>query len=346
MFHERELTQKGTYYVPGIYGMPPAEVPRYQTPVTPKENMKLMLEKGEPLWLPNQVLDNNIIQPDIMPDAHARNFGGIDWFGIDWQFEPLTGAAMVRPGTRRLSDIVNWEREIVWPDLDALDWKKDFEENYKGKISEERFTVFVVFNGLFERLADLTSFEDAFCYLIEEPAALTAFFEKLTRWHIALFERVKQYYPVDMLLFHDDMGSQRSPFFSAAMYEEMMVPHYRKITRAAHDMGMYIALHSCGNVESHVPCFAKAEFDAWEGQDGVNNKELIMEQWGSEIAQLSMFELNAGMSDEEAKMRIHEKVEGLGRKGRWACRLFDGKERRLRQSYEELYRYSRICYGR
>lgn len=175
MFHESELKQKGIYYVPGIYGMPPAEVPRYQTPVTPKENMKLMLDKGEPLWLPNQVLDNNIIQPDIMPDAHARNFGGIDWFGIDWQFEPLTSAAMVRPGTRRLSDIANWEREIVWPDLDALDWKKDFEENYKGKISEERFTIFVVFNGLFERLADLTSFEDAFCYLIEEPDMLTAF---------------------------------------------------------------------------------------------------------------------------------------------------------------------------
>lgn len=346
MFQEKELTQTGTYYVPSIYGIPAGEVPRYNTPITPKENMILMLEKGEPLWLPNQNLDNNIIQPDIMPDAHARNHGGIDWFGIDWQFEPLTEAAMVRPGTRRLSDIVNWKKEIIWPDLQDLDWKKDYEDNYKGKMSSDRFTVFVVFNGLFERLADLTSFEDAFCYLLEEPEVLAEFFEKLTDWHIELFQIAKDVYHTDMLLFHDDMGSQRSPFFSSAMYESILLPHYQRITKAAHQMGMYITLHSCGNVESHLPSFIKAGFDAWEGQDNANNKEVLMENYGKDLAQLSMFELDQNLSDEDALSRIHQKVEHLGAKGRWACRLFDYKENRLLSSAQELYRYSRIFYGR
>lgn len=346
MFHESELEKIGTYYVPEIYGIPAKEVPRYNTPITPKENMILMLDKGEPLWLPNQNLDNNIIQPDIMPDAHARNFGGIDWFGIDWQYEPLSQAAMVRPGTRRLSTILNWEEEIVWPDLDALDWKKDYEENYQGRMSPDRFTVFVIFNGFFERLADLTSFEDAFCYLLEEPETLTAFFTKLTQWHLKLFEIARTYYGVDMILFHDDMGSQRSPFFSPALYEALLLPHYRVLTDAGHDMGMYVALHSCGSVETHIPYFAKAGFDAWEGQDGANNKERIMKNWGKEIAQLSMFELEESMSDEDTEKQIHAKVDGLGADGRWACRLFDYKEQRSLASAEELYRYSRITYGR
>ena len=58
----------------------------------------------------------------------ARCKGGIDWFGIEWEYEPKTNAAMVKPGTRRLDDITNWE-SLVFPDLSAIDWQKDYEEN-------------------------------------------------------------------------------------------------------------------------------------------------------------------------------------------------------------------------
>ncbi|MGL4547349.1 MAG: hypothetical protein ACRCUV_05080, partial [Eubacterium aggregans] len=103
----------------------------------------------------------------VMPYATARAFGGTDWFGIEWECEPLTKAAMVKPGTRRLSDITQWESEIIWPDLKAIDWQKDYEDNYKDRIADDRFSYFVIVNGLFERTADLTSFEDTFCYLLE-----------------------------------------------------------------------------------------------------------------------------------------------------------------------------------
>lgn len=345
MFHEDELKRVGSYFVPSIYGMPAGEAPKYNTPITPRENMIRMLERKEPLWLPNQNLDNNIILPDFIPDANARNYGGIDWFGIDWQYEPMSEAAMVRPGTRRLSDLCNWREELQFPDIDALDWKKDYEENYKGKLSPERFTIFVVFNGLFERLADLTSFEDAFCYLLEEPEELTAFFTKLTDWHIHLLEVIKENYPlVDMILFHDDMGSQRAPFFSSSMYDELMVPHYQRITQRCHALGMFIALHSCGCVGPHLPFFIKAGFDAWEGQDNANDKESLMSLHGEGLAQLSQLFVPAELSDEEAVALIHRKVDGLGSKKRYACRLTDGCKNRKVDLAQELYRYSRLAY--
>ena len=74
---------------------------------------------------------------------------GEDWFGIEWQYEPLTNSAMVKPGTRRLSDITNWEEELEFPDLNAIDWQKNYDEEYKGKISTGRPTMFVIVNGLF-----------------------------------------------------------------------------------------------------------------------------------------------------------------------------------------------------
>ena len=71
-----ELRVTGEYRVPGIYGATDSIVPKYNFPITPKENMVRMLKGEKPLWVPNQILDNNAVQPLVMPDARARNFGG------------------------------------------------------------------------------------------------------------------------------------------------------------------------------------------------------------------------------------------------------------------------------
>ena len=95
-----ELRVTGEYRVPGIYGAADSIVPKYNFPITPKENMVRMLKGENPLWVPNQILDNNAVQPLVMPDARARNFGGTDWFGIEWQYEPKSMASMVERGDR------------------------------------------------------------------------------------------------------------------------------------------------------------------------------------------------------------------------------------------------------
>ena len=198
-FNEDELRVIGKHTQFGIYGGEDTEAVSYNYPITPKENMLRMLRGEKPLWVPNQTLENNALQPLVMDDARARNFGGKDWFGIEWEYEPLTRAAMVKPGTRRLDDITNW-RSLEFPDLRAIDWKKDYKERYEGKISQDRLTYFIIVNGFFERTADLTSFEDAFCYLLEEPEALTEFYDRLAEWHIELIKIAKEYYHTDMIL--------------------------------------------------------------------------------------------------------------------------------------------------
>ena len=213
-FREAEELRELEVYpkFPMPYGEPGAVIRRFNTPITPKENFERMCNGEGPLWIPNYYVDFNFIQPLAMKDAVARWHGGEDWFGIEWQYEPLTNSAMVKPGTRRLSDITNWEEELEFPDLNAIDWQKNYDEEYKGKISPDRPTMFVIVNGLFERTADLTSFEDAFCYLLEEPEALHAFYTKLTEWHIQLIRIAREIYGADVITFHDDMGTQRSPF--------------------------------------------------------------------------------------------------------------------------------------
>lgn len=345
-FSEDELKIVGSYTIPGVYGMPTTPRPRYDYPITPKENMMMMMRGEKPVWIPNQWRDNNIICPYACPDAYARSFGGIDWFGIDWQYEPLSAAAMVRPGTRRLSDITKWKEEIVFPDINAIDWEKDVKENY-SMLPNDRFTYFVIQNGIFERIADLTSFEDTFAYLLEEQETLEEFLDALVDWHIDFMKVAKKYYHADMILWHDDMGSQKAPFFSPELFREIYLPRYQKITKACHDMGMFISLHSCGNVGLHMGNFADAGFDAWEGQDSANDRTALMEKYGDRIYQVGNFIIEGDKTDEEAIEEIHHMVETRAKNGRFACRFSDARPHKGDADLEaELYRYSRIFYSK
>ena len=346
-FSEKEMERIGTYKIPGSYGPASLEQPKLNTPITPRENMMRVMKGEGPMWLPNMNRDMNLVCPDMMPDASARAFGGTDWFGVEWEYEPLTKAAMVRPGTRRLSDITNWEKELVFPNLMDLDWEKDSKELYH-MLPNDRFTYFVIYNGIFERTADLTSFEDTFCYLLEEQEALTAFYDRPIDWYIDLMKIARKYYHADMILFHDDMGSQKAPFFSPDIYEELFVPQYQKLTKAAHDEGMFISLHSCGNVRLQIPNFIKAGFDGWEGQEGVTDKDEIMEKYGDQLVQLGQFRIPADLtSDEEAVEYLHHMIDTRGKKGRCAYRIRDERPNKGPVDLEdEMYRYSRQVYDR
>ena len=343
-FTEEEMTRIGSYKLPGSYGPASLEQPKLNTPITPRENMMRVMKGEQPMWLPNMNRDMNIVCPDMMPDASARAFGGIDWFGVDWQYEPLTKAAMVRPGTRRLSDITKWREELIFPDLNDLDWEKDSKELYH-MLPNDRFTYFIIYNGIFERLADLTSFEDAFCYLLEEQEELTAFLDKMIEWYIGLTKIARTYYHADMILFHDDMGTQRAPFFSPEIYEEQFIPQYQKLTGAVHEQGMFIALHSCGNVRRQIPNFITAGFDAWEGQEGVMDKDEIMETFGDQLVQIGQYQISGDLTDEEAVEALRHMIETRGRKGRCAYRIRDNRPRKGNTDLEdEMYRCSRKFY--
>ncbi len=304
-----------------------------------------MMMRGEvPYWAPNMLCDFNLIHPLVLADNAARSFGGIDAFGIDWKMEALTGSPMVRPGTRRLSDITEWESEIVWPDLDAIDWKKDYEENY-SRLPSDRPNLFLIVNGYFERLADLTSFEDAFCYLIEEPELLNDFFSRLTDWHIRLATIAKEIYHTDILLMHDDMGTQKSTFFSTSMYVEILQPHYKRFTNALRELDIYPAVHSCGCISAHIPEFINSGFVMWEGQSNANDMPALMRKYGDKLGQIEWLTLPADTTVEESDAYIDNLLNTVGATGRYMCRLIDRPDRYL-HSNEHYYRTSRQKYDR
>ena len=155
-----------------------ADSPIYNTPITPRENIKLMLDGKVPFWIPGEQ-DVFTINPEILPDNTSRafvieldpqssdTFGGKDMFGIEWEYIPSVGGSMVKPGKPVLTDIADWAKALKFPNLDDYDWEGSSKKNAPS-IDRNKIVMSWVFNGLFERLISFLDFEAAAMALLDE----------------------------------------------------------------------------------------------------------------------------------------------------------------------------------
>jgi uroporphyrinogen-III decarboxylase len=83
--------------------------------------------------------------------------------------------------------------------------------------------------GIFEQLHHLQGMDTAFMNLYEEPEATHELIDYLMEYELAYAEKICENYHPDAIFHHDDWGSYRSSFMSPDMFEEFLVPVYKKI---------------------------------------------------------------------------------------------------------------------
>ena len=130
----------------------------------------------------------------------------------------------------------------------------------------------------------LLGVEEAAMALIDEDDKedVKEFFDALCVFYDKLIDKYKTYFNPDIILFHDDWGTQRSPFFSAATTREMFLPYLSRLVESCHSRGIIFELHSCGFNEPNVPVMLEAGVDIWTGQQMNDTKKLI-ELYGDKL---------------------------------------------------------------
>ena len=66
---------------------------------------------------------------------------------------------------------------------------------------------------------------------------------------------------VDSVMFPEDWGTQTQLLISPDMWREEFGPRFEKLCALAHDMGISVFMHSCGQVEAIVPGLIEAGVD-------------------------------------------------------------------------------------
>ncbi|MCL2632350.1 MAG: methyltransferase [Coriobacteriia bacterium] len=273
-------------------------VKTFDTPISAKENYRLVYERKVPFWIPLgsdrqlfapridpdniariQVFEANPLKPEEMKGDHTNP----DKFGVPWIYVPQVGGSMVEPGSPILKDANDWLDVIRFPDVASWDWVGSAEAN-KQFASTNKWFMFTFVTGFFERLISFMDFENAAVALIDDDQkeAVHSLFASLVECYCDIIGRAYNAYPFDAIWFHDDWGAQRSPFFSLDVAMEMIVPYIKQVREFCHSIGVFFDMHSCGKNDLLVPAYIEIGADSWSGQP-MNDKQMIYDQYGGKL---------------------------------------------------------------
>jgi hypothetical protein len=273
---DEKLAKAGT-----VVGHP--GLPKIDYPVPPRENMKLILEHKKPLWIPVMFAENTFCECPNDGERPPLTQSGKDWFGATWQFVDTVGAQMVPPETHICPDPADWREKLIFPDLDAVDFGKGREEALIKYDNSQKMNMYVMQNGIFERLLDICDSEEVFIWLASEPEDVIEYANTMADYKIKLIDKIlDSWVPIDFVALSDDWGTQRAPFMSPAMYEKYFFGPTKRIADHIHSRGKYINMHSCGKIDQIVPYIAQFA-DLWEGQP-MNDHVALKKQFGDKLA--------------------------------------------------------------
>lgn len=274
---------KKTLIVESRMVAPPCPLPRFDYPVSPKENFKLCMDHKIPYWVPMKDIDNTITACPHDNDRPAFGTDGVDWFGVSWSYIAQVGGQMVSPNSFIMERPSQWREKLVFPDLDSMDFSKGAENARAGQ-DPDKITGYVMKDGLFERLLSLCPAEEALSWLLEDPEDAAEFFQAMADYKIALINKlVKEWAPFELLINSDDWGTQLSTFISPKVFEELIVPPMMRVAECVHELGLYWDCHSCGKTETLVPYMVDMGFHFWEAQS-INDVKMVKKKYGNKIA--------------------------------------------------------------
>lgn len=294
--------------------------------MTPRENFIAFL-KGEPTeWIPTSS-DQLRFMPEEICENVARAFvfqqekctkpyGGPDVFGIEWVFVPTVGGSM--EVGHLTDDVEEWPNVLKFPNLDDIDWEGVARKNAQY-LNTDKLICTTIFTGFFERLIAICGFENAALALIDEDQqeCVHTLFDKLADLYIDMISRMHKYWGVEYVELHDDWGNQRAAMFSPDTHEEMIVPYIKKVVDAAHAMGVFMEMHSCGQIAALIPNLISTGIDTWRGQGNVVDKPALVAQYGDQFKFAVEIRPNGPISDEEAVQLANETKEQYADKKIW-----------------------------
>lgn len=327
------------------------DVPKFDYPVSPRENFRRIREFDHPYWVPSGMTDFNYCQGgDLTGLSDLRyNFGRrcvwVDLFGCEWEFIPEAGGSMLCPDAKPvLDDITEWKEKIVWPTLDEERIRKSCEEVMsRPTYHSDRMNYFDIGQGCTERLvAVLGGYVEAMIAFAEEPEACAEFMMELTRFHIRMLDLICKYYPVDMILYHDDWGTEKDTFFSPAMLESMVLEPTALFFDHVRKLGLANTFHTCGNIMRFLPYINDLKPDFLQLQARANDMAYIKETYGDHIGFNFVLRPDPGLTIQET---MRSNIDKWAAGGGLFATIFGSTPEMLWDGLQELYCYSREYYN-
>ncbi|MEM2282562.1 MAG: uroporphyrinogen decarboxylase family protein [Candidatus Hadarchaeales archaeon] len=117
---------------------------------------------------------------------------------------------------------------------------------------------------------------------------------------------------MDGVIIGDDCGTQTGPMISPKHHSELVIPRLRKLVQEARRRGLYVILHSCGNIEPLLESIAECGFHAVHPlQPGAMNTLEVARKYKGKFAICTGFDVQRqhALKPEEVEQQVKELIE-------------------------------------
>lgn len=256
--------------------------------LTIKENLKEVMTGGKPDRFVKQFefmeMILNVPSCRIKPaiGEEVVNEWGVT---VAWPEGQLGAFPVHNNGKIVLKDITEWKDYIKAPNVvfPEADWQPAIEAA-KAVDRDNKYVTAFIAPGIFELTHYLMGMEDALMSFYEEPEAMKELIDYLTEFELAYAKELVTYLKPDCLFHHDDWGSQISTFLSPAMFEEFILPAYKKLYGFYKENGVELIVHHSDSYGATiVPAMIEMGIDVWQGVMTTNDIPAMIKEYGGQI---------------------------------------------------------------
>ena len=321
-----------------------------------KERVLLALEHQEPdyvplfePWIENQIMEQFNGDPystrirlgmDCLPlGSHPSNTNayknGIDEWGRIFKDGQYCGGVV-----QSYRDLEHYTAPLSH----AADWFPDHEVKKVKRNYREEYALFYAWHDCSLGLSYLSmGMENFFLACYTDLELVKAVIERSTLWTLALVEEAVNN-DVDFIVLGDDTADNSRPMISPRMFQELILPEYKKITKSC---PVPIIWHSDGNIEPLLPFIVEAGFSgvhSLEPKAGINLQK-IKQNFGTKLVLAGNVDTthilcqdNLTLVREEVQRTINQGAPGGGFLFSSSNSLYSGHNI---QAITEMYRYAR-----
>ena len=289
--------------------------------MTGRENMDLVWQHKQPLWVP---MINTDAQMIITPEFNDRPLfmNGVDDFGVQWELDPEHPELMthVKPGCELFDDITEWKKHVTFPSCKDKNWEMAAMRTKAMWAKKDEIQGYVVGNmGAFEKICAMMGHVNAMMAMYDDEEAFAEFVEAYADYRIEQFEYIKKYLDVDFMMMHDDWGNQKNMFFSPEMRRKFFKEPERRMVKRCQELGMHYMHHSCGYIEPIIPDLVEIGVESWHGGSPVNDLKKIKAEYGDKLIFAGGVDpqvTDTGRAtEEEIRAEVRRVIDTLGKGG-------------------------------
>ena len=289
--------------------------------MTGRENMDLVWQHKQPLWVP---MINTDAQMIITPEFNDRPLfmNGVDDFGVQWELDPEHPELMthVKPGCELFDDITEWKKHVTFPSCKDKNWEMAAMRTKAMWAKKDEIQGYVVGNmGAFEKICAMMGHVNAMMAMYDDEEAFAEFVEAYADYRIEQFEYIKKYLDVDFMMMHDDWGNQKNMFFSPEMWRKFFKEPERRMVKRCQELGMHYMHHSCGYIEPIIPDLVEIGVESWHGGSPVNDLKKIKAEYGDKLIFAGGVDPQVtdtgSATEEEIRAEVRRVIDTLGKGG-------------------------------